>query len=85
MLWHEQMQIALVEQDIEKLDQLTGQSLVFTTKKERERALYLLAEASKLMHTLQNQTLQTMQKLKKNREFLQATQESSLHKLNKRF
>jgi|GEM_PF-1141173 len=84
-MWHEHMQIALVEQDVEKIKELLDEPLVFTTHKERERALYLLAEASKLMHTLKDQTAQTMQKLKKNKEFLQATQESSTYRLNKRF
>lgn len=84
-MWHKQMQIALVEQDTDKLAQLIQDPLEFDTLEEMQSAQYLLAEAVKLLRTLQNETSITMKKIKQNIDFLKATQDKTRAKLDKRF
>lgn len=84
-MWHKEMQIALVEQDTDKLAQLIQKPLEFETLEEMQSAQYLLAEAVKLLKTLQNETSLTMKKIKQNIDFLKATQDKSTSKLDKRF
>ena len=84
-MWHKEMQIALVEQDTDKLAQLIQKPLEFETLEEMQSAQYLLAEAVKLLKTLQNETSITMKKIKQNIDFLKATQDKTTSKLDKRF
>lgn len=84
-MWHKEMQIALVEKDTDKLSELIQRPLEFETLEEMQSAQYLFAEAAKLLHTLQDETSYAMKKIKKNIDFLKATQESSTSKLDKRF
>jgi|JTFN01.1.fsa_nt_gb hypothetical protein len=84
-MWHKQMQIALVEQDTDKLAQLIQDPLEFDTLEEMQSAQYLLAEAVKLLRTLQNETSLTMKKIKQNIDFLKSTQDKTRAKLDKRF
>lgn len=84
-MWHKEMQIALVEKDTDKLAQLIQRPLEFETLEEMQSAQYLLAEAAKLLRTLQNETSTTMKKIKQNIDFLNATQDKSTSKLDKRF
>ena len=79
------MQVALIEQDISKIAELIAAPLEFDTAQEMQSAQYLLAHAAELLHTLQDETGVAMRKLKKNREFLQATQEKIASKLDTRF
>jgi hypothetical protein len=84
-MWHRQMQVALVEKDVDTIKELIEAPLEFETLEEMQSAQYLLANAAELLHALQNETSSSMQKLKKNREFLQATQTKSKNKLDTRF
>jgi hypothetical protein len=84
-MWHKEMQVALVTQDIDKLSELIDQPLAFETLEEMEHAQYLFAEAVKLLRTLQNETSLTMKKIKQNIDFLKATQGKSKGKLDKHF
>lgn len=84
-MWLEQMQVALVEKDIDTIKELIEAPLAFETPQEMQKAQYLLANAAELLQTLKKETALAMSKIKKNREFLQATQDKLKNKLDTRF
>lgn len=81
-MWLNALKIALIEKDIEKLEELSNAKLEFTTLEEMQEALYLIQEAEQLLTTLKNRTALSMQQLKKNIDFLKATQSQEYNKLD---
>lgn len=77
-MWLKELQIAIIEKDTQKIDELVSVPLKFDRVEDANSAIYLLAEASKLLHELKDETKQTMIQIKKNIDFLNATKERSL-------
>ena len=77
-MWLKELQIAIIEKDAQKIDELISVPLKFDRVEDANSAMYLLAEASKLLHELKDETKQTMIQLKKNIDFLNSTKERSL-------
>ncbi|WP_373026374.1 hypothetical protein [Sulfurimonas sp.] len=78
LMWLKELQIAIIEKDTQKIDELVSVPLKFDRVEDANSAMYLLAEASKLLHELKDETKQTMIQLKKNIDFLNSTKERSL-------
>ncbi len=64
-MWLNDLEIAIIERDAEKIGALMDTSPRLTTAKEIEKGQYLLAEAAKVIYELKEETSSVMQKLKK--------------------
>jgi hypothetical protein len=84
-MWLNNLQIAIIEKDADKIGDLVKGELSFDTLEEVEKAQYLLAEAAKLIDAMKEETSEVMKKLKKNKEFLEATSDKKNQKLDLRF
>lgn len=84
-MWLNNFQIAIIEKDADKIGELVQGELSFDTREEVEKAQYLLAEAAKLIDQMKEETSEIMKKLKKNKEFLEATTNNKNQKLDVRF
>ena len=76
-MWLTKLKIAIVEKDTDSLKKLLDDIPELETKDEAESALYLLKEASELVHILKDETAETMVQIKKNLQFLRSTQEKA--------
>lgn len=74
LMWIQEFKIALMEEDTQKLAQLVDADLQFETTEEMQEAMYLIKEAQKLFSELKNETVRSMKQLKKNIDFLRATE-----------
>lgn len=72
-MWLKSLKIAIVEQNTQLLDKLLEDIPHFSSKEELDQAICLLEEATNMMHTLREETRQTMLQLKKNLDFLRTT------------
>ncbi len=72
-MWLNKLKIAIVEKDAVALDKLMDDFPQFKEKKDMEEAVYLLKEASDLMHALKNETSASMKQIRKNLDFLRST------------
>lgn len=81
-MWLNELQIAIVEQDTDKIDKLLDSMPEFDTQADIEKASYLLKAAFELMVNLKDETLGLMNQLKTNREFLKSAQTSQDYKLD---
>lgn len=72
-MWLNKLKIAIVEKDAAALDRLMDDLPQLKDKKEIEEVIYLLKEASSLMHTLKDETSASMQQIKKTLDFLRST------------
>ena len=73
-MWLKEFKIAIAERDSDKIDALSLNIPIFDSVDKMNEALYLIKEATKLIQTFQDETLQTKNKLKKNIEFMKSTQ-----------
>ena len=73
-MWLNQLKIAVVERNIEKIDELMDDIPQLETKEEIENAIYLLKEATGLVQGLKEETRNSMIQMKKNITFLRATE-----------
>ena len=74
-MWLTKLKIAVVEKDADKLSKLLDDVPKLEEQEDIENAIYLLREASELMHTLKDDTASTMRQVEKNLSFLRSTQE----------
>jgi hypothetical protein len=81
-MWNKVLQIAIVEKNPQKIQELLETPLDFATLEEMREAQYLLAEASELMHELKDSTAKTMKQIRKNIDFLQSTQAKTPNKFD---
>ena len=72
-MWLNSLKIAIVEKNTDKIDTLLNDIPQLESKEEIEEALYLLREASELIHTLKDETSHSMRQIKKNLQFLRST------------
>lgn len=73
-MWLKELKIAIVEKNIQKLDALMMELPSFEQKNEINEAQYLINEAKKIVVSLKNDTKHSMIQIKKNIEFLNATE-----------
>ena len=81
-MWLDKLKIATIEKDVASLEKLLRDVPELKEKREREEALYLLKEATFQMQKLKDETLISMQQIKKNLDFLRATDSRSFKNLD---
>jgi len=81
-MWLTNIKIAIVEKNTDKLSFLLDEAPKFENKQDMEEAMYLLKEAAELVYKLQDETKNSMKQIKKNIEFLSATQHQTSNKLD---
>jgi len=81
-MWLNQLQIAIIEKDTDKLDELLNTLPEFENEEEMQKASYLLKEALELLYTLKDKTSHSMQQIKKSLQFIGATQNNYSTKLD---
>ncbi len=81
-MWLHKLKVALVEQDIERLNLLMDDLPSLETDTEIESALCLLKEATHLVENLRDDTQASMKQMQKNINFLKSTQAPLTSKLD---
>ena len=81
-MWLNKLKIAIVEKDTDVLDKLLDEVPKFTDITDTKEAMYLLREASILIHTLKDETSSSMKQIKKNIDFLRSTEAPKISKLD---
>ena len=72
-MWLNKLKIAIIEKNTDSLALLLDNIPKLEDEKSRQEAIYLLREASELLHTLQEETSASMKQIKKNLQFLRST------------
>jgi len=78
-MWLKQFKIALVEKNTENLSRLMDDIPSFSRPEDIEQALFLIDEASKIVHTFKDETAKNMRKVEKSIAFLKATEAPKLN------
>lgn len=73
-MWLTKLKIAVIEKNTDAISKLLEETPKLSDKKEIERAIYLLKEASSIVTNLKNNTKDTMAQIKKNIDFLRSTE-----------
>ena len=73
-MWLTKLKIAIIEKDVDTLSKLMDAVPKLKSVVEMNEAVYLIREASQLVHTLQDETLDSMKQIKKNLNFLKVTE-----------
>ena len=81
-MWLTNLKIAIVEKDSDKLNNLINDIPEFENTQEMQEALCLTKEALTLLHTLKDETVDSMKQIKKNLDFLKSTQAPLATKLD---
>lgn len=81
-MWLNNFKIAIIEKNTQNINKLLDEVPQFKDIDEIEEVMYLMREASELLHTLKNETASTMSQLKKNIEFLNSTQHDEKNSLD---
>ncbi|WP_457749343.1 hypothetical protein [Sulfurimonas sp.] len=81
-MWLTKLQIAIIEKNPEAIDTLMKQMPKFESVDDMKSASALIQEALKLLYHLKNETSITLKKLKKHRNFLNATAENRKNKFD---
>ena len=81
-MWLNQLKSALVMRDVEKISYLLETKPQNLNVKEMQEVSFLLREAAKIATDLRDETAKTMQQVKKNIDFLNATESKATQKLD---
>ncbi|MEA3372131.1 MAG: hypothetical protein U9Q62_00430 [Campylobacterota bacterium] len=81
-MWLTKLKIAIVEKNTDALAKLLEEMPELSDVQEMREAMYLLAEASELLHTLKDETAASMEQVQKNISFLRSTETQSSNKLD---
>lgn len=81
-MWLNQLKIAIVQKDTERLNALLDDIPSLKETDEIESAIYLLQEATNLVQQLKEETASSMVQIKKNINFLESTQNQTANKLD---
>jgi hypothetical protein len=84
-MWLTKLKTALILEDIEKLSSLVESMPQFETIEQMEEASYLLIQTKTLIEKNKAETVQILQQLKNNLNFLKSTQEEPPSSLNLKF
>ena len=74
-MWLNQLKIAIIEKNIDNLNELMDNLPELENQDEINEAIYLLKEATQLIEGLRDRTQASMIQMKKNITFLEATQQ----------
>jgi len=72
-MWIKQLKIAIVEKNIEKINELMDDIPQLESKADVDSAITLLDEATQLVTSLKDSTQASMQQMQKNIKFLKVT------------
>ena len=81
-MWLNKLKIAIIEKDMDSLNSLMDELPTLEIKEDVTTAIYLLKEATSLVEALKDDTQNSMIQMKKNINFLKATQAPSIGKLD---
>ncbi|MBN2816397.1 MAG: hypothetical protein JXQ67_06905 [Campylobacterales bacterium] len=81
-MWRKSLELAIIEKDVAKMEELLQTIPEFTTLEEMQRAQALLRESVKLLEALKSETLSTMKRIKQNSDFLKVSQEKEFGRLD---
>ena len=81
-MWLTNLKIAIVEQDIKKLDKLMDEIPEFDNIEDMTSALYLIKEATNLVQGFKNQASDSMTQIQNNIKYLKSTQHHTSMKLD---
>jgi len=81
-MWLNELKIAIVEKNTDALGRLIGDIPQLTDADDIQEAIYLLKEATELVHTLKDETSASMKQIKKNLDFLRSTDVPTSSKLD---
>jgi hypothetical protein len=84
-MWLNKLQIAIIEKDTDKIDELTKELPEFENKEQMQKASYLLKEAATLLFELKDETSHAMRQIKKNIDFINSTQNKPKNKLDVKY
>jgi len=73
-MWLNKLKIAIIEKDVDTLNLLMDDLPHLDKEEDIESAIFLLKEATSVVKTLQSTTQESMIQMKKNINFLKATQ-----------
>lgn len=82
MKWITALKVAIAESNVDKISMLLDEEPTLNNVKEMQEALFLIKEASKLMHNLQDENKKVLTKLSKHIEFVKSTKGSFSSKFN---
>ena len=81
-MWLKELKIAIVEKNIDKLNELMENLPQLEKKEELDQAVCLLKEATTLVQGFKDDTQSSMIQMKKNIKFLKSTQENATSKFD---
>lgn len=81
-MWTNDLKIALVQQNFNKIDKLVSEMPEFDSLNEMEEAAYLLKNALELLRTKREEAKNSMARIKKNIDFMNSTSGKKKNKLN---
>ena len=85
MSWHNELKIAIVSKDPQKISTLIDTMPTFEKLEEMQEALYLFKEAYNVLNALRNETLSQREQVKKSIEFLESTASQQENAIDTRF
>ncbi|WP_415249782.1 hypothetical protein [Sulfurimonas sp.] len=69
-MWLNKFKIAIIQKDADSLNILLDKVPSFKNKEDIEQAMYLMKEGLEVLYILQDETVSSMRKIKKNINFL---------------
>lgn len=85
MPWSTKLKIAIIEKDIDSMQDLLQNLPQFKTLEEMKEAQALFKESIRLASTLKDETSAAMKQMKKNMIFLKSTQAPHKNQFDKKF
>ena len=81
-MWSTKLKIALVQKNVDQIEQLVDKIPKFDSVKETKEAMFLLREAMELLFILKDEAGESMRQIKKNMDFLNLTEPQKVIKLD---
>ena len=81
-MWATKLKLAIVAKDTDSVEALLESIPKFDTLDDAQEVLFLLREATILVHTLQDETAVSMKRVKKNIDFIKSNQVKPANTLN---
>ena len=81
-MWFDQFKLAIITEKSEEIVKLLNEMPKFNSLEEMKKASYLLAEAHKMMSELKEKTAKSINQLKKNIDFMDATYTDKNYKID---
>lgn len=81
-MWLDRLKVAIVQQDTHLLEELLDDIPHLQTKEELDSAVVLIEQAVAMVKRLQDETAESMQQIKKTKEFVTSTLRQKKHKFD---